>query len=440
MAKVARLKIIKPTNVDWSVFGELMRDLDYIGWKIKNRTITRYHDLVTKELEYNNENEKRMNGEKRKEVYGYASYENVIINEIKEDYSEYGLYSEILPGLVKEAVQAYKKVQKDMMRGSATIPTFKRGQPVPVRSRQIKILDKDKLSISLVNKKGGESRGVPKKGNSYSFEVAIASKKNYAKEIMNHFISGRYELCDSRIQKDGKDVYLQLVYKDTEVKHYAVDKDTILGIDLGISKAVTMVVSDSPKYDFIEGGEIEAFRKRTEARRRSIQNQLKYASENRKGHGRKTLLKPLEVLSNKIENFKDLTNHRYSKYIVDYAIKNGCGIIQFEDLTGINNTSSFLANWSYYDLQTKVKYKAQDAGIEVVMISPKYTSQRCNKCGIIDKENRKSQEMFECINCGHKANADVNAARNIATKDIENIILDQLESQKSIQQKLALFN
>ena len=440
MAKVAKLKIVKPTNVDWSVFGELMRDLDYIGWKIKNRAITRYHELVTKELEYNNENEKRMNGEKRKETYGYSSYENVIINEIKEDYSEYGLHSELLPGLVKEAVQAYKKVQKDMMRGSATIPTFKRGQPVPVRSRQIKILDKETLSISLVNKEGGENRGVPKKGKSYPFEVVIASRKNYAKEIMNRLISGRYELCDSKIQKDGKDVYLQLVYKDTEVKQYAVDKDTILGIDLGISKAATMAVSDSPKHDFIEGGEIEAFRKRTDARRRSIQNQLRYASENRKGHGRKALLKPLEVLSVKIENFKDLTNHRYSKYIVDYAIKNGCGTIQFEDLTGIKSNSAFLANWSYYDLQTKVKYKAQDAGIEVVMISPKHTSQRCNKCGIIDKENRKSQEVFECINCGHKANADVNAARNIATKDIENIILDQLESQKSIQQKLALFN
>ena len=440
MAKVAKLKIVKPTNVDWSVFGELMRDLDYIGWKIKNRAITRYHELVTKELEYNNENEKRMNGEKRKETYGYSSYENVIINEIKEDYSEYGLHSELLPGLVKEAVQAYKKVQKDMMRGSATIPTFKRGQPVPVRGRQIKILDKETLSISLVNKEGGENRGVPKKGKSYPFEVVIASRKNYAKEIMNRLISGRYELCDSKIQKDGKDVYLQLVYKDTEVKQYAVDKDTILGIDLGISKAATMAVSDSLKHDFIEGGEIEAFRKRTDARRRSIQNQLRYASENRKGHGRKALLKPLEVLSGKIENFKDLTNHRYSKYIVDYAIKNGCGTIQFEDLTGIKSNSAFLANWSYYDLQTKVKYKAQDAGIEVVMISPKHTSQRCNKCGIIDKENRKSQEVFECINCGHKANADVNAARNIATKDIENIILDQLESQKSIQQKLALFN
>src|SRR5699024_3267406 len=113
MAKVAKLKIVKPTNVDWSVFGEMMRDLDYIGWKIKNRTIKRDHDLETKELEYNNEIEKRMNGEKRKEVYGYASYESVIINEIKGDYAEYGLHSEILPGLVKEAVQAYKKVQKD---------------------------------------------------------------------------------------------------------------------------------------------------------------------------------------------------------------------------------------------------------------------------------------------------------------------------------------
>src|SRR5699024_12296518 len=99
-----------------------------------------------------------------------------------------------------------------MMRGSATIPTFKRGQPVPVRSKQIKILDKDKLSISLVNKKGGENRGVPKKGNSYPFEVVIASKKNYAKEIMNHFISGSCVICDSRIEKDGKDVYVHLVY------------------------------------------------------------------------------------------------------------------------------------------------------------------------------------------------------------------------------------
>jgi transposase len=43
-----------------------------------------------------------------------------------------------------------------------------------------------------------------------------------------------------------------------------------------------------------------------------------------------------------------------------------------------------------------------------------YTSQRCSACGHIAKESRKSQAAFLCVACGYAANADVNAARNIA--------------------------
>ena len=46
-------------------------------------------------------------------------------------------------------------------------------------------------------------------------------------------------------------------------------------------------------------------------------------------------------------------------------------------------------------------------------INPAYTSQTCNKCGNIDKENRKTQAAFLCTACGHRENADVNAALNI---------------------------
>ena len=42
-----------------------------------------------------------------------------------------------------------------------------------------------------------------------------------------------------------------------------------------------------------------------------------------------------------------------------------------------------------------------------------YTSQRCNKCGHIEKGNRKEQDKFECLACGHRDNADINAALNI---------------------------
>ncbi len=46
-------------------------------------------------------------------------------------------------------------------------------------------------------------------------------------------------------------------------------------------------------------------------------------------------------------------------------------------------------------------------------VNPAYTSQTCSKCGNVDKENRKTQAVFECSACGHRDNADVNAALNI---------------------------
>ncbi|MFI7062617.1 RNA-guided endonuclease InsQ/TnpB family protein [Kribbella sp. NPDC050124] len=47
-------------------------------------------------------------------------------------------------------------------------------------------------------------------------------------------------------------------------------------------------------------------------------------------------------------------------------------------------------------------------------VSPAYTSQTCSACGHRAAENRESQAVFRCVACGHRANADVNAAVNIA--------------------------
>ena len=51
--------------------------------------------------------------------------------------------------------------------------------------------------------------------------------------------------------------------------------------------------------------------------------------------------------------------------------------------------------------------------VELVAVNPAYTSQRCSDCGYTASENRESQAIFRCRACGHAANADVNAARNI---------------------------
>jgi putative transposase len=56
----------------------------------------------------------------------------------------------------------------------------------------------------------------------------------------------------------------------------------------------------------------------------------------------------------------------------------------------------------------------QKAPGRVEEVKAAYTSQTCNACKHIASQSRKSQATFVCVACGHSANADVNAARNIA--------------------------
>ena len=62
-------------------------------------------------------------------------------------------------------------------------------------------------------------------------------------------------------------------------------------------------------------------------------------------------------------------------------------------------------------LVARLEHKA--AG-RVEKVKPAYTSQTCSVCGHCASENRESQAVFRCVACGHHANADVNAAVNIA--------------------------
>lgn len=50
----------------------------------------------------------------------------------------------------------------------------------------------------------------------------------------------------------------------------------------------------------------------------------------------------------------------------------------------------------------------------VEKVAPMNTSRRCAACAYVAKENRKSQAAFVCLKCGHRDNADTNAAINIA--------------------------
>ena len=60
-----------------------------------------------------------------------------------------------------------------------------------------------------------------------------------------------------------------------------------------------------------------------------------------------------------------------------------------------------------------LSYKLADRGGRLIEVPAAYTSQTCAECGVIDIASRLDQARFACVACGHKANADTNAAINI---------------------------
>jgi len=110
--------------------------------------------------------------------------------------------------------------------------------------------------------------------------------------------------------------------------------------------------------------------------------------------------------------------HRCSKEIVAEAKRHDCTHIAFEDLEQIRERISDdkkFQQWAFRELQDQVAYKATLAGIVIETVEPSYTSQQCSKCGCTLEENRDGQR-FACLDCSYTANADYNAAKNVARK------------------------
>ena len=88
--------------------------------------------------------------------------------------------------------------------------------------------------------------------------------------------------------------------------------------------------------------------------------------------------------------------------------------VTFEKTNSNKNQTRELHSWAFYDLQTKLAYKVRKNQSQVLIVSAKYTSQRCPKCGQIRKENRNHKiHRYDCVFCGFKTNDDRVGAMNL---------------------------
>lgn len=334
----------------------------------------------------------------------------------------------------------------EIYKGERAVSSYRLSNPIIIHNKAYVIYIDDNgdwfIDISLFNRAKQKELGVKR------IAFKIVNLHNSVKSILERIIDSTYKKGSGQITYNEKKKrwMFGLAYSFEAEKDESLDPNRILGVDLGIVNTATYSIFDITKgtYDrvpfkesMISGDELRKYRNTIYKKRIQLSRATKWASDNKTGHGYKQRMSDVNKIGDKCAKFRDTYNHKISRYLVNQAVKNKCGIIQMENLSKFSKEqeNTMLKEWAYFDLQEKVRYKAEEVGIEFRLINPRYTSKRCSVCGAIHNNNRdckNNQSEFECVKCGHKMNADVNASRNIALPNIEELIQDELS--KSVKE------
>jgi IS605 OrfB family transposase len=175
----------------------------------------------------------------------------------------------------------------------------------------------------------------------------------------------------------------------------------VIGIDLGIVNVATD--SEGNQYT---GEAVKRVRKRYRRLRQELQAKKTRSARKRMAKSRQ-----------KESRFVRDVNHCISKTLVGMAIHRKKALA-LEMLQGIRERGNRLNramrtelnNWAFAQLKFFLAYKCTRAGVPLIEVDARYSSQQCSRCGHTERANRPSQEVFCCRYCCFQANADVNGA------------------------------
>ena len=182
--------------------------------------------------------------------------------------------------------------------------------------------------------------------------------------------------------------------------------DLAVGIDVGVTTFAT----------FSDGTEIQNPRIYQNAQAELRRAQRRVARRKKGSHRRRKAVVLLQKVHQRITNKRADFLHKHSTAVIQ---KYGTVVVEALNISGMSrsNLAKQILDCSWSEWFRQLSYKAADAGRNFIAVDPKYTSQECSECGLIHKDNRKSQAEFKCLRCGFESNADKNAAINILARN-----------------------
>jgi len=244
--------------------------------------------------------------------------------------------------------------------------------------------------------------------------IGTRIKMSYVAKGLEDYFDGTWEYGASTLVKKKDKYYLHISVK----KEFAIcpnnDIINVVGVDVGMNYLVTAIDSNN-KTLFVGGRYIKNKKAQFKRIRKSLQQKKTPSSRRR-----------LRKIGNRENRWQQDVNHQTAKALVEFAGSNS--LIVLEDLKGIRSATErvkrqdryYSVSWAFLDMRSKIEYKSMLAGNQTIAVDPRYTSQKCPKCGHTERSNRnKKKHSFTCKSCGYQSNDDRIGAMNLRQMGIE---------------------
>ena len=409
MQRSIKLKIVRPLDesITWEDVGYLLRGLSFKVCKISNYCMTR-HLLRALDLETEN-----LNPQGHLYCYPHLSKE----------------YPEVPGGIIcaaeGRARKLFKRNAPGILRSETALPNFRKDSsiPIPVAGYSLAKIGTDTYvaDVQLLSRKAAKTGKLPGR---IQFVLANNWRDKKAGSVLQQLAEGTVKRGIASIFRNNRDWYIGIPYSvDPAPPDGEPDPDLVMGIAFGTHSALVYAFNNLLKRGELGGEEVLSHREKFKARRQHIREQYNWSG--RKGHGRENALKPLRELYEKERNYRNLTNERYAKWVVEIAKKNHCGKINLDAGGDRRNGKQniLLAYWPQSELHMKIKNKAEAYGIQVQECTATDIRRRCSRCGAV-QEISGDKRWFICSHCGYGKeekktssgfiSVDYNAARNVS--------------------------
>ena len=217
-------------------------------------------------------------------------------------------------------------------------------------------------------------------------------------------INGRIISATISRESNGK-YYVSLLYELPELKSKKKSNESIVGIDLGIKKLITL--SDGTTYE--NNKYILKYEKRIKRLQRELSRKVKSSKNYYK------CKQKLAIIYSKLKNARSYYLHKITKQITDNYDIVVTERLQTKNMLQNKNLSKKIIDASFHEIIRQLQYKTKWKGKEFYQIDTYYpSSQTCSVCESIDKKYRNLDErIYKCCSCHNELDRDLNASINI---------------------------